>query len=113
MTKRSDRVMGDLVDLVGPLKTRGLNGSVIADTSYEVGFEVLEVSRMNWESLDVIVGVVAGFDIDVWGDLVIEVVASSLVGDRLCDVTTDGTSSKGDLFNAGGVSRGSSKVSQT
>lgn len=100
MTKRSDRVMVDLVDLAA-FKTRGLNGSATADgTSYRVGFEVLEVSRRNWESSKVIVGVVAGFDVEVWGEMVIEVVASSLAGGELCDVATGGTSTKGELFNA-------------
>ena len=101
MTKRSDRVIVDLVDLVGPLKTRGLNGSAITDeASYEVEFEVLEVSRRNLESSKVIVGVVPGLDDEVWGELVTEVAASSLAGGGLCDVTTDGTSTKSELFNA-------------
>ena len=98
LTKRSDRVIVDLVDLVGPLKTRGLNGSAIVDdTSYNVGVEVLEVSR-NWESSEVVVDVIAGFDVEVWGDMVLELAASNLAGGGLCDVTID-ASTKGELSN--------------
>lgn len=95
LTKRSDRV----VDLVAPLITRGLN-RIAGDTSLRVRFEVLEVSRRNWESSKVIVDIVAGFDVEVWGEMVIEVAASSLAGGGLCGVTTDDTSTKGGLFNA-------------
>ena len=101
MTKRSDRVIVDLAGLVGPLKTRGLNGS---DTSNEVGFEVLEVSRRNWESSKVVADVVAGSDVEVWGEMLIEMLielaASNLAVDGLWDVTTDGSSTKGALFSA-------------
>lgn len=97
MTKRSDRVIVDLAGLVGPLKTRGLNGS---DTSNEVGFEVLEVSRRNWESSKVVADVVAGSDVEVWGEMLIELAASNLAVDGLWDVTTDGSSTKGALFSA-------------
>ena len=100
LTKRSDRVVVDLVDLMAPFKTRGLNGSTADDTSVRVEFEVLEVFRRNCESSKVIVGVVASFDVEVWGEMVIEVGASSLAGGGLCDVTTGGTSIKGELFNA-------------
>lgn len=100
LTKRSDRVIVDLVDLVAPFITRGLLGSIADDTSYGVGFEVLEVSRKNWESSKFIVDVVAGFDVEVWGEMIIEVAASSLAGGGLCGVTTDDTSTKGELFNA-------------
>lgn len=77
LTKRSDRVMVDLVDLVGPFITRGLHGAIADDTSYRVGSEVLEVSRES------IVDVVAGFDVEVWGEMVIEVAASRLAGSGL------------------------------
>ena len=97
MTKRSDRVIVDLAGLVGPLKTRGLNGS---DTSNEVGFEVLEVSRRNWESSKVVADVVAGSDVEVWGEMLIELATSNLAVDGLWDVTTDGSSTKGALFSA-------------
>ena len=103
MTKRSDRVIVDLVGLVAPFKTRGLNGSVFADdSSYEVGFEVLlvEVSRRNWISSKVIVGVVADFDVEVLGEMVIEVATSSLAGGGLCDVAIGGNSTEGELFDA-------------
>ena len=44
LTKRSDRDMEDLVDLVAPFITRGLNGAIDNDTPFRVGFEVLEAS---------------------------------------------------------------------
>jgi hypothetical protein len=95
LTKRSDRVIVDLVDLVAPFKARGLKGSAIE----KVGFEVLEASRRNWESSKVVVDVVTGFDVEVWGEMVIELAASNLAGDGLCDVSADGSSTKGELFN--------------
>ena len=80
MTKRSDRVMVDLVDFVAPFTTRGLHGASADDTSYRVGFEALDVSR---ESSIVTVDIVAGFDVEVWGEMVVEVAASSLAGGGL------------------------------
>jgi hypothetical protein len=99
---------------VAPFKTWGLNGSAIADgTLYKVGFDVLQVSRRFLKSWLVMVYVVSGFHVGVWGELVIEVAASSLSGGGLCDVTLDGASTKGGSLNASRGSRGGSGVSQT
>ena len=97
LTKRSDRDIVDLVDLVATLI--GLHGAIADDTSHRVGFGVLEASRRNCESSKVIVDVVAGFNDEVWGEMVIEVAASGM-GGGLCGVTIDDTSTKGELFNA-------------
>ena len=77
LTKRSDRVIVDLVDFVAPFTTRGLHGAIADDTSYRVEFDV---SR---ESSKVTVDIVAGFDVEVWGEMVVEVAASSLAGGGL------------------------------
>ena len=91
--------MVDLVDLVAPfITTRGLHGAMADDTS--VGFEDLELSRGDWESSKVIGDMVARFDVEVWGEMVMEAVASSLAGGGLCGVTTDGISTNGELFDA-------------
>ena len=100
LTKRSDRVIVDLVDLVAPIITRGLHGAIAGDTSYRVGFEVLEVSGRHWESSKVVGDVVAGFNVEIWGEMVTGVGASSLAGGGLCGVSTNDISTKDELFNA-------------
>ena len=97
LTKTSERLMAR----VTPFITRGLGGAIVGDNSSTVDFEVLEVSRRDWESSKVNI---AGCNGEVWEGIETEFAASSLAGGglcgELCGVTADDTSSKGQLFDA-------------